>query len=91
VNEASNGSAALTWTPVTKDTNGTPITNLAGYQVHYGTSANAMNTVVVLANASLTNYLVSNLSSGTWYFGVTAYTTTGMQSALSNIGQKTIP
>ena len=91
VNQVSNGSAALTWTPVTKDTNGSPITNLAGYRVHYGTSANAMSTVVVLANPSLTNYLVTNLSSGTWYFGVTAYTTTGMQSALSNIGQKTIP
>ena len=91
VNQVSNGSAALTWTPVTKDTNGSPVTNLAGYRVHYGTSANAMSTVVVLANPSLTNYLVTNLSSGTWYFGITAYTTTGIESALSNVGHKTIP
>src|SRR4029077_19380376 len=58
VNQVSNGSAALTWTPVTKATTGSPTNNLAGYRVHYGTSANAMNTVVVLANPSLTNYLV---------------------------------
>ena len=91
VNQVSNGTAALTWTPVTKNTDGTVLANLAGYRVHYGTSANAMNTVVTLSNPSLTNYLVTNLSSGTWYFGITAYTASGMQSSLSNVGQKTIP
>ena len=91
VNQVSNGTAALTWTPVTKNTNGTVLTDLAGYRVHYGTSPNGMSTVVTLANPSLTNYLVSNLSSGTWYFGLTAYTTTGIEGTVSNIGQKTIP
>jgi hypothetical protein len=91
VNQVSNGTAALTWTPVTSNTNGSVLTDLVGYRVHYGTSANAMNTVVTLANPSATTYLVSNLSSGTWYFGVTAYASDGMQSTLSNIGQKTIP
>ena len=91
VNQVSNGTASLTWTPVTKNTNGTVLANLAGYRVHYGTSANGMKTVVTLANPSLTNYLVTNLSSGTWYFGITAYTKSGMESSLSNVGQKTIP
>jgi hypothetical protein len=91
VNQVSNGSASLSWSPVTKNTNGSVLADLAGYRVHYGTSANAMNTVVTLANPSLTNYLVTNLSSGTWYFGITAYTTSGIESGLSNVGQKTIP
>lgn len=91
VNQVSNGTASLSWTPVTQNTNGTVLANLAGYHVHYGTSANAMSTVVTLSNPSLTNYLVTNLSSGTWYFGVTAYTSNGMESSLSNVGQKTIP
>jgi hypothetical protein len=91
VNQVSNGSAALTWTPVSQNTNGSVLTDLAGYRVHYGTSPNGMGTVVVLANPSLTNYLVTNLSSGTWYFGITAYTTTGIESSLSNVGQKTVP
>jgi large repetitive protein len=91
VNQVSNGTAALTWTAVTSNTNGSVLTDLAGYRVHYGTSANAMNTVVTLASPNLTTYLVTNLSSGTWYFGVTAYASNGTQSALSNIGQKTIP
>ena len=91
VNQVSNGTAELTWTPVTSNTNGSVLTDLVGYQVHYGTSANAMNTVVALANPSLTTYLVTNLSSGTWYFGVTAYASDRTESTLSNIGQKTIP
>ncbi len=91
VNQVSNGSADLTWTPVTSNTNGSVLMDLAGYRVHYGTSAKGMSTVVTLANPSLTTYLVSNLSSGTWYFGVTAYASDGTESTLSNIGQKTIP
>jgi hypothetical protein len=91
VNQFSNGSADLTWTPVTSNTNGSVLVDLAGYRVHYGTSSNAMNTVVTLANRSLTTYLVTNLSSGTWYFGVTAYASDGTESTLSNIGQKAIP
>jgi hypothetical protein len=34
--------------------------------------------------------VVSNLSSGTWYFSVSAYTSSGLEGDLSNVGQKTI-
>jgi hypothetical protein len=47
--------------------------------------------VVELANPNLTTYLVSNLPSGTWYFGVTAYASNGTEIPMSNIVQKTIP
>jgi len=91
VNQASNGTATLNWTPVTTNTNGSALNNLAGYKVYYGTSANAMSTVVTLANPSVTTYLVSNLSAGTWYFAVAAYTSSGVVGDPSNVGQKTIP
>jgi hypothetical protein len=39
----------------------------------------------------VTNYLVTNLSSGTWYFGITAYASDGTESSLSNVGRTTIP
>jgi hypothetical protein len=90
VNQVSNGTATVNWTAVTQNTNGTVLTNLAGYKLHYGTSPSAMNTIVVLSNPSLATYLVTNLSTGTWYFGVTAYTSDGSESSLSNIGAKTI-
>ena len=90
VNQVSNGSATLNWTAVTQNTNGSVLTDLAGYKVHYGTSAGTMNTVVVIANPSLTTYLVSNLSAGTWYFGVNAYARDGSEGMLSNVGSKTV-
>jgi hypothetical protein len=90
VNQISNGTATLNWTPVTQNTDGTVLTDLAGYKIHYGTSPSAMSTIVVLSNPSLTTYLVTNLSTGTWYFAVTAYTSDGSESSLSNTGAKTI-
>jgi hypothetical protein len=90
VNQVSNGTATLNWTAVTQNTNGTPLTNLSGYRVHYGTAANNMSTVITIANPTVNTYIATNLSSGTWYFGVTAYASDGSESALSNIGSKTI-
>jgi hypothetical protein len=58
--------------------------------VYYGASESALNTVIVLSDPSLTTYLVADLSPGTWYFGITAYASDGTESALSNVGQKTI-
>lgn len=85
-----NGSAALAWTPVTQNTDGTLLMDLAGYKVFYGQSTNAMSTVAVLSDPSLTSYVVTNLSSGVWYFTVAAYTSSGTQGVSSNVVTKTI-
>jgi hypothetical protein len=84
------GSATLTWTPVTEDTNGAALTDLAGYAIYYGTSANAMQTNIELPDPTQTTYLVTNLAPGTWYFAVAAYTSGGTQGVLSNVASKTI-
>ena len=87
---ATTGTATLTWTIPTTNTNGSTVTDLAGYYVHYGTSANDLSNIVQVASAATTSYTVTNLTAGTWYFGVAAYASDGTQSALSNIGSKTI-
>jgi hypothetical protein len=84
------GSAVLRWTAPTTNTNGSALTNLAGYHIYYGNSPSSMTTTVTVASAGTTSYTVSNLKSGTWYFAVSAYTTGGTQSAKSNVGSKTI-
>jgi hypothetical protein len=91
VNQSSNGTATLDWTAVTQNDNGTTLTNLAGYNIHYGTSASNMSQTIRVSNPSLTAYVVSNLSSGAWYFAVAAYTSAGNEGVLSNVGSKTIP
>ena len=85
------GSAALRWTAPTTNTNGSALTNLSGYHIYYGNSPSSLATTITVANAGTTSYTVSNLKSGTWYFAVSAYTTSGTQSARSNVGSKSIP
>jgi hypothetical protein len=88
--QSSTGSAVLNWDPVTQDTSGNALTDLAGYKIHYGTSAEGMDTVEVLSDPSQTTYTVQGLSPGTWYFAASAYTTDGTESALSDVASKTI-
>lgn len=83
--------ATLTWTAPTTNTDGSAVTNLAGYHIYYGTSPSSLTTVIDVGNPATTSYTVNNLSSGTWYFAVNAYTTGGVDSALSNTGTKSIP
>jgi hypothetical protein len=85
-----NKSVDVTWTAPTANTNGSALTNLAGYTVHYGTSATALTKSVDVASAGATDYIVQGLSGGTWYFAVTSYTNTGLQSSYSSIVSKTI-
>jgi hypothetical protein len=82
---SSSANAALDWTPPTENTNGTVLTNLAGYHVHYGTSATNLSKTVTVSNPGVTSYVVDNLSAGTWYFAISSYSTAGIESGLSAV------
>jgi hypothetical protein len=86
----STGSATLSWTPPTRNTNGTTLTNLAGYRIYYGTSPSSLTRTVTLSNAGLSRYVLSDLSAATWYFSVRAYTSSGAESANSNTVSKVV-
>lgn len=84
------GSVTLAWVAPTDNTNGTPVTNLAGYVIEYGTNSASLNQTVTVASPSTTSYTVQNLGAGTWYFGVAAYTTDGAQSSFTTPVSETI-
>lgn len=85
------GSATLTWTAPTQNTDGSPLTNLAGYRIDYGTSAGSLIQSIDLPGAATTSDTLTGLTSGTWYFAITAYNSDGTSSVLSNEVSKTIP
>jgi hypothetical protein len=87
---SSAGAVTLSWLPPTTNTNGTTLTDLAGYRIYYGQSPTAMTEVIDISNAGLTMYMVENLSAGTWYFAIKAVTTTGTESSLSDVASTTI-
>jgi hypothetical protein len=85
-----NGSATLSWQPPTQNTDGSPLTNLAGYKVYWGVTPGTYVTSVTVNNPGLTSYAVGNLTPNTWHFAVTALNTVGTESVLSNSASKTI-
>ncbi len=85
------GNAVLALTAPTQNTNGSPLTDLAGYNISYGTSSAELSQTVQITDPTVTTYTVSNLAAGTWYFAATAYTTAGTQSAPSATVSKVIP
>jgi hypothetical protein len=84
------GSATLSWDPPTQNINGTPLTDLAGYYIHYGTSADDLTQTITVQGAHVSEYEIINLAAGTYYFAVTAYTSDGSESAASNVASKSI-
>lgn len=89
VNPVPQGSATLSWSPPTSNVDGTPVTNLAGYRVKYGQQASNLSETVSVPSPGITSVVIENLSAGTWYFAVSAYTTANIESDLSNLAQKT--
>ena len=88
---AGPATAKVTWVAPTENNNGTALTDLAGYYVHYGTSESDLSEVVQVASASTLSYVVTGLATGTtWYFAVSAYTSGGEQSELSAISSKAL-
>ena len=85
-----NGVAILDWMPPTENSDGSALTNLAGYTVYYGTSPNDLSQSVKVSNPGLTAYSVTGLASGTWYFALTSYSADGVESTRTSTVTTTI-
>ena len=76
-------SVTLGWVAPTENNNGSPITDLAGYKIHYGVTSQDYTKVVAVSNPSLSRYVLDSLESGTYFFAITAYNSKGIESTLS--------
>jgi hypothetical protein len=90
VQAVATGSATLSWTAPTTNTDGSPLTNLAGYKVYWGTSQGTYPNSVTLNNPGLSSYVVESLVPGTWFFVATALNASGVESSFSGSASKTI-
>lgn len=79
----SSDTVTINWTPPTENTNGSPLTNLAGYEIHYGTSSDKLTKTIGVSNPGIATYVVSNLTPGKYYFAVAAVNSSGTESPLS--------
>lgn len=83
-------SVDVTWTAPTVNTNGSALTDLAGYIIYYGTSPTSLTKSVSVPSAGATDHVVQGLTGGTWYFAIKAYTSGGLQSSYSSMVSRTI-
>lgn len=90
VTASGTGSATLSWTPPTENTDGSTLTDLASYRILYGRSAEQLDQSIDIGNPSISSYVVENLTAGAWYFAVVAVNSRGASSDPSNIASKTV-
>jgi hypothetical protein len=77
----------LSWAPPSTRADGSylPLSELAGYRVYMGTSSNNLTPLVDLNDDTITHYSVTGLSAGNYYFAVSAYDSSGLESGYSQI------
>jgi hypothetical protein len=80
-----SGSVTLSWEAPTTNTDGTPLTNLGGYTIYYGTSPSHLDQAIQIKSVGVQTYVIDDLASGNWYFAIMAVTTSGTESSLSNV------
>ena len=79
----------FSWSAPAQNTDGSALA-LGSYVILYGRSASMLDRSITVTNPSITRYVVDNLSSGTWYFAVSAVSSQGASSNASNVATKTI-
>ncbi len=90
VSQVALGSATLSWTAPTQNDDGTPLMDLAGYKIYYGTAQGNYPTSIQIDNPGITTYVVENLTPNTYYFVSTAFNSSSVESVFSNEAVKVI-
>jgi len=68
-----NLSVTLSWIPPQENEDGSPLFDLSGYKVHYGSQSGLLPNIIDIPAPGLAAYFVDGLVSGTYYFKLTAY------------------
>lgn len=92
---AGDDRATIRWTAPTQNTDGTALTDLAGFKIYFSTNQATLdmataNSPFVVNSPTTTSTVIGPLTAGTWYFGAKAVNAAGADSTMSNVASKTI-
>ena len=87
---AATGSATLSWVAPTLNEDGSPLTDLTGYRIYWGTTPGSYTNSVAVDGADTTSTVITGLVPGTYEFVATAVNSNGIESAFSGTASKTI-
>jgi hypothetical protein len=83
VSQTALGAVTLSWVAPTQNSDGSPLMDLAGYTIYWRRGSGSYNQEVRIDNASISTYVVEQLSPDTYYFAATAFNTSGVESSFS--------
>jgi hypothetical protein len=84
-------SATVSWSMPLLNTDGTALTDIAGFRIYYGISPTNLTQSVSVMGAGVATHVVDGLASGTYYFAVAAVNSAGVESEVSNPVFGTVP
>jgi Putative Ig domain len=82
---AGTAAVTITWLPPAVNDDGTPLTDLAGYFIYYGTDPNSLENVRAIHNMGISSHVIDGLVPGQWHFAIKSYNTAGIESDLSGV------
>lgn len=83
-------SLALTWEAPLTNEDGSPLNDLAGYRIYYGSRSGSYGASVAVNNPAAVSHRLESLAPGTYYVVVKAVNSAGAQSIASPEASKTI-
>ena len=84
VDQVGTVSTTLSWMPPTQNEDGSPLMDLAGYKIYWGTIRGQYTHLATIDNPGISSYVVENLSPGIYEFAGTSFNQAGVESAYSD-------
>jgi hypothetical protein len=82
---SAGGTLVVSWRAPTRNTDGTPLTDLTGYTIYYGTRPGVFTKTLSVDDPSATHAVIRGLQPGVHYFvAISANNAKGRHSALSS-------
>jgi len=83
VTAISSFTVEFSWSAPAQRTDGSALTNLAGFRIFAGRSQHDMEEWVTIENPTVDRHTIENLGSGRWWFALSAYDSNGAESEKS--------
>jgi hypothetical protein len=90
VQQVANGAVELSWLAPTENEDGSPLTDLGGFKIYWGTTPGEYSDSVTIDNPGVLTYLLENLVPNTYYFVATAFNLEGTESSPSEMASATL-
>lgn len=90
VGTVAGGAVELSWVAPTENEDGSPLTDLAGYRIYWGTESGEYTNSLTIDNPGVVTYVLENLVPDTYYFAATAVNADGEESDYSEEASSTV-